>query len=232
MPRSRSAPRLAACFGVSFAALFTMPAPSAGAQVELGTHIGLFTPLGDVLRLAPDSGLFAGLRATEAHEKALAVGARLTVWWSDAWALEATTTYVPSGLERLDGVFEGSLEDAHVVVTSARVVRRFRSVEKLSFQAAAGIGLFVRGGNAYSNVDGTTDLSFAWGGGVRVALAPAITLRWDLEGHTYSGRFDVTMCTNTGINTVVIECERVDTERRLQHDLLVLQTVVVALGEL
>ena len=51
----------------------------------------------------------------------------------------------------------------------------------VSLQLLGGLGALSRGGDAYAELDGTTDLSFVAGGGIRVRLSESVALRLDLE---------------------------------------------------
>ena len=197
-------------------ALVAQAVPSSGDEagergawsIELTPFIGAYVPLADLLAFS-GTGLILGVpvRVTLAgkQENSVALGGRLSGWFSSRLGVEGTFTYAFSDLDvtqtieiptEPDRVRNAAL-GASVWTAAVRAIYRLARIDQ-SAVILAGVGpaIISRGGDAYAapalgltnagGIDGTTDLGGVFDIGARIDAGSRIAIRLDAEAYLYS----------------------------------------------
>jgi hypothetical protein len=218
--------------------LHTLYPAHASAQIELSTGVGMLVPTGGLFEAAIAQGVLPAdtTLLTLSHRTAASVGARLTFWLSGRAAVEATVLYSESALQLPAPVgLENRLTrtlGATLLSGTARGLVRFPASDATSLHLMAGLGFLSRGGDAYANVEDTTDLAFLAGAGLVMRLAPHIAFRLDLEDYMASPnvRFSVGPERRRQGNPVRARPKMLYVETRFQHYLVITPAVSIRLS--
>jgi len=171
--------------------LLIASAGASAAQVELSMYSGLYFPTS---RVGADwRGEWGGVDCIVQwrHENAAALGARLTVWLTDLVGVQGAAVYSPSNLKRrrlgsCATALLGRVEevDASVISVTARTILRFGAPSRrVGFHVLGGLGFVSRVGEAYDDVEGSTDPAIVLGAGLRVKVGPGVFFRFDAEDY-------------------------------------------------
>ena len=162
-------------------ALLAVPARTAsaqGASVDLTLFGGIYVPTGD----------FDDLGSDIENQRSVALGGRLTFWGGGRIGVEGTFAFAPSDVDNPSG--GGADIDARVVTGNASLlVGLLPSGSTAALFLRGGLALIARGGDAFENIDGKTDVGGVVGVGLRVPLGPVIGLRIDAEDYLYNAKF-------------------------------------------
>jgi hypothetical protein len=126
------------------------------------------------------------------QKKGLALGARLTRWWTSRMGAEVTLGYSPSGVSLVGAGTPDS--SAHIITASVRVLGRVSPPRSpWLLRLGAGIGFVSRGGAAYDDTDGmsgvcgTTRIAGVVSAGTGFKFGRSgLALRLDAEDYVYS----------------------------------------------
>ena len=214
-------------------------------QIELAPYAGLFAPFGDPFTFTTPERVFDPViggepdtmpeeRDIASHEPALAVGARLTVWLSRRFGLQASLLYTESRLTRrteregeLFGFPPTSTTSELVSVTARGVFRLGTPDAPISFRLFSGAGILTRGGRAYTNLESTSDPSVVAGGGLRVEVAPGVALLVEVEDQVSWASFDLPGSRPQGDAGLLAT---LDEDTRIQNHLVISQAVSISLN--
>ena len=199
-----------------------------GVQVDLVPYAGLYvaaTSLAEFTVTDPDVGIKVG------QEPAFLLGGRVDLWLARDFGIEGNFAYAFSNakLEAEDASGTTNLCDdpdedcsAYVWVAGASVLYRFLYPEGASYSIymSAGLSLIGRGGNFWSDVDGTTDIGGTFGVGFTQNFSKRVGVRVNAEYYIYS--FKLT-ATDENIGNI-------DTDSKLQSDLVLSAALAVHLG--
>lgn len=155
--------------------------PEATAQVtfEVAPYVGLYLPLGSMLRPSPPSQYFFdfGFPKTSVRQQSqVALGGRVTTWLARRLGLEGTWSYARSGVNF------GANNEGYVMAESARLMLvplTFLGVR--SFHVGGGVGIVDHGGTAYEGVLGGTSVAPTVSAGIAVEMGPSQLLQIDAQ---------------------------------------------------
>jgi hypothetical protein len=163
------------------------------AQIEMSLYGGMYVPTADV-GVAPVRGpSFPSNRdrISWRHTTSATVGGRLTIWLSRHLGVEAVAQYSLSDVA-VDGLLRSlppTETDASVVTATGRAVWRLSDPNRpVGYHVLGGLGFVTRSSRRFANVEGTTDLTFVLGVGLRAKLGPRVDLRLDTEDYLYWSR--------------------------------------------
>jgi hypothetical protein len=192
---------------------------SAQTMVGLSAFGGIYLPTSDVFdgvvpvdTLGPSSLKFK-------QKTGWTAGARVGVWPSSRIGIEAEAAYVSSDLEgdfiisaggRLvpfsgtesGSIFLGSLNFVYALIRPP--------LEPLAITVSGGVGIVSRGGEAWKNLEDTSDIAGVLGLGLKYGIGRALWLRFDLRD--YISSFE-----EKNLSAVSIQ----GGESKLQNDLLI-----------
>jgi hypothetical protein len=158
---------------------------SASAQrVSLTPDIGLYVPTAQLINLA--SG---GTTGVLEQKVSLSVGGKLDVWFTERFGVQGTGTYAPSQLSAGFGGL-GASTDANLFMGSGRLTYYvLPRTSLISFQVNGGVGWLKRSGQAYADVDDTSDITGTLGAAVGLRLGPLFSVRVSGESYLYKPDF-------------------------------------------
>ena len=202
-------------------------AAAQGVQVDLVPYAGLYvaaTSLAEFSVTDPDAQIKVG------QEPALLLGGRVDLWLARDFGIEGNFAYAFSNakLEAEDGSVTTNLCDAdedcsaNVWLAGASAIYRFLYPEGASYSIYMSVGLSVigRGGNFWSDVDGTTDFGGTFGVGFTQDFSSQVGVRVNAEYYIYSFKLKAT---DEDIGTI-------ETDSKLQSDLVLSAALAVHLG--
>lgn len=191
--------------------------PSVGAaqrQIEVVPFVGLYIPTANVIDQF-DSACSCQVAAKQ--HTAIDVGGRVVAWVTDRLGLEGAFGFSPSGATATAPGYAPIDRSGRVITTSARLLAALGPrTRNRYFYVSGGIGLVVRGGDAWAGTSGRTRLAGAIGAGVRVELAPPLALRAELADVFYSTQFST--------------ASTPPTQSQFQHDLVLSLGLAVPVG--
>lgn len=185
---------------------------------------GAFIPATDLFNeVFPDVGALSLSQKT-----AFSVGGRVAVWPSRRIGIEAEGIYAFSDVE-VTCVLAGVCADegtapANVFLTSLSLLYTFIDppLDPVAVFVSAGVGLVARGGDAFTDVDESTDLAGVFGLGLRYGIAPGVRIRGDVKDYISSFEWKEV--------TVPLKERGLDVGATLQQDILVTLAVEFVLG--
>jgi hypothetical protein len=191
------------CLASAAPALAQMP------KVEFTPYAGALLPLSNVIE---ETGSEAK------HDVGVAFGGRVTVWLpASNVGIEGTGAYALSDLE-LTSLPGSSTADANVALAGAKILFRVQPPTGIaSFHFGAGPALVIRGGDAYTGTEGTTDFGGLANVGASFKVGPFIGVRIDVEDYISSAKF------SDGAGT--------ETNSKFQNDLVVSGGVLISVGK-
>jgi hypothetical protein len=171
--------------------------PSAGAaqgSVEVVPYVGVYLPTQNLVDHPPPGNVWGYSPQLSLKQKAgIALGGRLTVWWSSRLGAEATLGYSSSDLSAVTIQLADS--SAHVITASARALMRISPTGggPPLLRLGAGIGFLSRGGGAYlergttlRSVCGTSRFAGVVSAGTGFTFGRGrVALRLDAENYMY-----------------------------------------------
>jgi hypothetical protein len=191
--------------------------PSVGAaqrKIEVVPFVGLYIPTANVVDQFDSA---CSCQVSTKQRTALDVGARVVVWATDRLALEGAFGYSPSGATTTAPGYATIDRSGTVITTTARVLAALGSRTRNRYvYLSGGIGLVVRGGDAWNGTMGRTRLAGVVGAGVRFAVAPPLALRAELDDLLYSAQFST--------------AQTRPTQSQFQHDLALSLGLAVPIG--
>ena len=165
-------------------------AARAGTQeLEWTSYVGVWVPTTDVARWRVANSFGDTVTVRSRHITDFATGGRLALWLSPRWGLEVSAFYSAGNLNRTADGSVFSLaplgeSDADLLAATARALLRVGAVDgPAQVHVAGGLGVIDHDGNAYRNVEGTTDLLLVLDAGLTLRLGRRLGLRFDLEDH-------------------------------------------------
>lgn len=196
--------------------LLTLLPATLAAQVRfsVGGFGGAFFPTGDLI----DEGSGNDVKSFKLNTGWTA-GGRAAVWLTPRLAVEAEAAYAGSDIEILNreggvvladttlsaNMFYGSVNVMYLVVDPP--------FDPISVYLAAGLGFVDRSGDGFDFFESTGDIAGTLGLGIRYGVARNVLIRADLRDYISAFKDD-----------------RLQTESKLQNDLLVSAGVEVMLG--
>ena len=199
-----------------------------GIQVDLVPYAGLYvaaTSLAEFTVTDPDVAIKVG------QEPALLLGGRVDLWLARDFGIEGTFGYALSNakLEAEDASGTTNLCDepdqecsAYVWIAGASAIYRFLYPEGASYSIymSAGLSLIGRGGDFWSDVDGTTDFGGTFGVGFTQDFSKQVGLRVNAEYYIYSFQLKATD----------EDLGNIETDSKLQSDLVLSAALAIHLG--
>lgn len=148
-------------------------------------------------------------------------GSRVGVWVTERVGLEASFGYAPSKLKTdfsITGIGSGTDETGgSVMLINGRLLLGLGpQTRNAAWHFIVGGGAIIRGGDAWSGVDGKTDIGGAVGIGARFKAGPAVSIRADAEDNLYSAKFDIS---------------GTESNSKFQNDIVVTLGVAIAFGK-
>lgn len=207
-------------------ALLTGAATASAQQIafDISGFAGLYTPTNDLIEA--DAALFdvPGDVLTAEQESAIAFGGRITAWLRESFAIEGSFTYALSDgeieIDDQEVSDDAFVTDANVWFGSVKALYRFvpgpASIWAIHF--GAGPALISRGGDAFDDADGTTDIGGVLDVGATFNVAPTVAIRIDVEDYLYSAKLE-----DSGTGAEI-------GDSRFQNDLLLTGGLVIKLG--
>jgi len=196
VPRRR--PSAFRCLLAGLIPLFALPCVvAAQVTVEFVPYAGVYIPTQKVVDRFSGGLVGCNCQLSLKQKAAVALGGRLTVWWTSHFGAEATLDYSPSGLSIVAGQPADSSGD--VFTASARAVMQVSPAGGSPWlRLGGGVGLVSRGSGAYSDRDGSPSVcgtsSFAGvvsaGAGFKLGRG-GVALRLDAEDYLYGARLYV-----------------------------------------
>ncbi|HEX4628470.1 MAG TPA: outer membrane beta-barrel protein [Gemmatimonadales bacterium] len=173
---------------VAVAALLGLPSVGgAQSKFEVVPFLGLYIPTANVVEQVNAS---CACQVSTRQKTNIDVGARLAMWISDRLSLEGSIGYSPSGVTTTAALYGRADTSARVTTASARVLAALgpRTLNRYVF-VSGGIGLVVRGGDAWTGASGRTRFGGTLGVGMRFEVAPPLAVRAELDDWLYSAQF-------------------------------------------
>ena len=191
--------------------------PAVGAaqrQIEVVPFVGLYIPTADVINQF-DTACACQISAKQ--HTTIAVGGRVVLWARDHLGLEGALGYSPSGATATAPGYATLDRSGTVITTSARLLAVLGSRTGSRYvYLSGGIGLVVRGGDAWTDTNGRTRFGGTIGAGLRVEVAPPLALRAELDDFLYAAQFSTPSSPPT--------------QSQFQHDLVVSLALAVPVG--
>jgi hypothetical protein len=176
--------------------------------VEVTGFVGALVPLAELLQFQ-STGLILGVpvRVTLAgkQKNSVAIGGRVSGWFSGRIGAEGTFTYSFSDLDVMRTIeiptepdrIQNTTAGASVWTVAVRVLYRLARIDKSAvILVGAGPAIISRGGSAFDApalglpgagaVTGTTDLGGVFDLGVRIDASSRVAIRLDAEAYLYS----------------------------------------------
>lgn len=210
----------AVCF-CAFAGLLMAAPASAQVQVDLTPYAGVYLPVSDLIEetfVDPDLGTIDG---AVSHKTGLLFGGRANFWFPSGFGLEANFAYALSDVEvsgEVGGV-TGSVDlDASAWVAAGKAAYRFTpqmGAAPYYIYVKGGIAFIGHTGDAWEDVDGTTDIGGVLGIGVAIDVSEMVAISLDAEDYIYSAKFGE---------------DPDETDSKLQNDLVLTGGLVIKLG--
>jgi len=185
--------------------LVVTPAVAVQVHVELVPYAGVYIPTQKLV-----DQFTASSQVSLKQKRQVALGGRLTVWWTRHLGAEATLGYSPSGVSTVGAQpFDSS---ARVITASARAVMQISPTGGSSpwLRLGVGVGLLSQGGGAYTgsgpgngteNVCGTDHVAAVVTAGTALKIGrSASALRLDADDYLYSARL------RAGGSTCSLQC--------------------------
>ncbi len=191
-------------------ALFALAARPALAQqvmVDLNPFGGIYFPISDLVEEDGETGK---------QKLGPLFGARVTVWLNESFGVEGGFAYSITDAEAdiAGTTFE---EDANVMLATLMGLYQFAPSPTAPFMLHVGAGpaLIIHGGDAYEDVEGTTDIggSIIFGGTYDVS--DMLAIRFNAQDFMYSAKFGE---------------EPEETDAKFQNDLVFTGGVVIKVG--
>lgn len=177
------------------ACLLSLTAAPALAQpaVEIVPMIGAYVPLGTLVTIEEIDEELGAITTELEHKPALLLGARVDFWTMGNMGLEASLAYAMSDVEATvtTDLGEGSDDmSANTFLAAAKVLYRLGVPGgPARFHLGGGLAMIKHGGDAFEDVDGTTDIGGVVGLGASISLPGTLGIRIDLEDYIYSAKF-------------------------------------------
>jgi opacity protein-like surface antigen len=190
------------CVGALLAMTSVAPAAAQQVMIEINPFGGLYLPTTDVIEF--DSVILdlpSEEMATAKQKTAAAFGGRITIWLQQAFAIEGGFAYALSdgdvelnGQDLCDTSFDGDaiVCDANVWFGSLKGLYRFapQAGANWAIHLGAGPAVISRGGDAFEDADGKTDIGGVLNVGASFDLTPQVAIRLDAEDYLYSAKFE------------------------------------------
>jgi hypothetical protein len=172
------------------------PTMAQNVSVDLNGFGGLYVPTTE-FQFASEFLPPGVSEATAKHKSAVIFGGRLGLWFSPAFGIEGEFGYALSDAEvKFDGQdicgqeIDGELFecDANSWQGALKGLYRIKPQPDAiwSLHLGAGAGVVGRGGKAYDEAEGTTDIAGVADVGASFDVSPQIAIRLDAEGYFYS----------------------------------------------
>jgi hypothetical protein len=204
---------------------------AAQTQVAISAFGGVYLPTADLfdgvvpILITPDSTIPAALKFKQ--KTGFTVGGRVAVWPSARFGVELEAAYVGSKVKGDFLVSFGNTlvprtgeEDASLLLGSINLVYALirPPLEPLSIYISGGVGLVSRGGDAFRNLEDTSDIAGVAGLGLKYGVGRGVWIRVDLKDYISSYE-------ETALSAAAIS----GGEAKLQNDLLILASVELTL---
>lgn len=217
------------CVAALLAITSAAPAAAQHVMIDINGFGGLYLPTTDVIEFDTDLIGLPGLEATAKQKTAAAFGGRITVWVQRAFGVEGGFAYALSdgdveldGQDICDETFDGDaiVCDANVWFGSLKGLYRFAPPAGAiwAIHLGGGVAVIGRGGDAFEDADGTTDIGGVLNVGATFDLTPQVAIRLDAEDYLYSAQFEDS---ETGIEIG---------DSKFQNDLLFTGGIAIRLG--
>jgi hypothetical protein len=149
-------------------------------RIEIAPFVGAYAPLGTLAERG-------GVELKE--QTGLALGVRGSFPAGDRLAIEGVLGYVSHDISA-DGLGADLEGGARILLAGARASMALAGAgSSLPIHGSLGLALLSRGGDAYEEVEGTTDLAAVIGVGTRLRLTERWMVRVDLEDYISSAGF-------------------------------------------
>ncbi|KPK79155.1 MAG: hypothetical protein AMS25_13670, partial [Gemmatimonas sp. SM23_52] len=165
-------------------ALFALAARPALAQqvmVDINPFGGVYMPISDLVEENGD---------TWGQKLGALFGGRVTVWLNESFGVEGEFAYALSDGEA-ESAGETYTEDANVMLGSLKGLYQFAPSPGSPFMlhAGAGVAMIMHGGDAYEDVEGTTDIGGTVIFGGTYDVSDMIAIRFDAQDFMYQAKF-------------------------------------------
>lgn len=215
-------------------------------EVELVPYAGVYLATQKLVDHTGPNG-FGCCQLSLKQKSTVALGGRVTVWWTRQLGAEATLGYSPSGLSTGSAYVRDS--SAHVITGSARALMRISpSGGSPWLRLGGGVGFVSRGGGAYfeagttrTSVCGTSSFAGVVSAGAGFTFGRRwLALRLDAEDYLYRpglyvngespgcGDYYYSQCRSIGQVCNIIEA--VSPTNKFQDDLVLSVGLAVRLG--
>lgn len=230
------------CLFAGLIPLFTLPsAVAAQVNFEFLPYAGVYIPTQKLVDYTGPNPLSLKQKST------VALGGRLTVWWTSRLGAEATLGYSPSGVST--GTYVVRDSSAHVITGSARALMRLSPTGGSPWlRLGGGVAFVSRGGGAYfeagttrTSVCGTSSFAGVVSAGAGFTFGRRwLALRLDAEDYLYRaglyvngespgcGDYYYSQCRSIGQVCNIIEA--VSPTNKFQDDLVLSVGLALRLG--
>jgi hypothetical protein len=192
-------------------ALFALAARPALAQqlmVDINPFGGVYLPISDLIEEDVD-GIVTGK-----YKLGFLFGGRVTVWINESFGVEGGFGYAINEVEseELD-----ETEDAAVILGTLKGLYQFAPSPDTPFMlhVGAGLAMISHGGDAWEDVEGTTDIGGTLIVGGTYDVSDMVAIRIDAQDFMYSAKFGE---------------DPFETDAKFQNDLVFTGGVVIKLG--
>ncbi len=184
------------CIFAGLSPLFALPSVAAQVNYEFVPYAGVYVPTQKLMDPFVAGNTLFGYNPrlfSLKQKRQVALGGRLTVWWTSHRGAEVTLGYSPSGVSTVGAQPVDS--SAHVITASARALLRISPTGGSPWlQLGGGVGFVSRGGGAYSewgtsrtSVCGTSTFAGVVSAGAGFTFGRGgLALRLDAEDYLYS----------------------------------------------
>jgi hypothetical protein len=183
---------------VGIAAVVLVSTPAVGQTIDIGGHLGLYTPVGSLIN-APGS-VDGPLPIEKRLQIAPLIGANVVTWFSRRLGFAVGGAYAPSRVAVIEPGFVRD-RDASVVLASARALFAItpmkldpgaysRGNAPWSYYVGVGGGLATRSGGVWAYSSGLTSPALVLSGGVQTLIGPRFVMRLELEDYISQAQFD------------------------------------------
>jgi len=164
-------------------ALAVRPALAQQVMVDINPFGGIYFPISD---LVEEDGV------TGKQKLGPLFGARVTVWLNESFGVEGGFAYAITDAEAEEAGVTLE-EDANVMLGTLKGLYQFAPSPTAPFMlhVGAGAALIMHGGDAYEDLEGTTDIGGTVIFGGTYDVSDMVAIRFDAQDFMYSAKFDV-----------------------------------------
>lgn len=174
--------------------LYAQAEAKAQAQVELGPRLGIYFPIGSVVKEGPGT---PGGPVEKQQVAAPMVGVQALAWPRRWLGIEATAVLAPSMVAVTDATGTVDKTSTVVLATTRAIVPITSRRGMWSFYLGAGIGLVSRSGTVWQYQSGTTAQTWVFSFGGQTPLNPNLHMRFEFEDNLSTAQFDQGLATAT-----------------------------------